>query len=154
MVGAWCLSPRGGRQARSGGWQIGLGLRYCALSQGGVERWGADWRGCSALIWNSLSLGKGGGGGDKLNKKQQQIRRFWIIREERPIRNPRKPWHFVISILWYWSLDGLRSQYPPPGIGAIRIDFYIDVFPLSLSSFVCIIQMREWFLKFNQFCYQ
>ena len=36
----------------------------------------------------------------------------------------------------------------------LHVDFYIDVFPLSLSSFVCIIQIWEWFLKFNEFGYQ
>ena len=54
MVGAWCLSPRGGRQARSGGWQIGLGLRYCALSQGGWRGGGKTEEG--AVLWSGILL--------------------------------------------------------------------------------------------------
>ena len=100
MVGAWCLSPRGGRQARSGGWQIGLGLRYCALSQGGWRGGGKTEEG--AVLWSGILL-VWVKGGDKLNKKQQQVRRFWIIR--------RKPWHFAISIVTL-ALDHLIEYAP------------------------------------------
>ena len=112
---AHCLSPRGGRRGGFGG----QSLWYCALSWG-VGRSGGGWRGCTALIWNSLSLG-GGGQTRNSNRNKQEIQ-FSLKTSISTGSSYYELFNYIFLGIWQKQTYGQRKPniltQPPPTLAA------------------------------------
>ena len=112
---AHCLSPRGGRRGGFGG----QSLWYCALSWG-VGRSGGGRRGCTALIWNSLSLG-GGGQTRNSNRNKQEIQ-FSLKTSISTGSSYYELFNYIFLGIWQKQTYGQRKPniltQPPPTLAA------------------------------------